>query len=123
MRHYHHYSNDVIGWAGLTHQLAENCFSFMNKTPPPSWDASCLDISRCRLTKPYVPEESFESVSIDGPPVPERHPGHIPAGMLLFHLPQHKAAELKRLASPLDGESCPGGFLPTMLSRHLSGAQ
>lgn len=97
--HHHHYSNDVMGWAGLTHQLAEKCFSIMNKTPPPSWDIGCLDIAR--FTRPDVPEEK----RVDGPSVPERHPGHIPAEMLLFHLPKHKATELKRLASPLDGGS------------------
>ncbi|KAJ5414162.1 hypothetical protein N7509_000789 [Penicillium cosmopolitanum] len=35
--------------------------------------------------------------------MPERHPDHITAEMLLFHLPKSKAAELKRLASPPDG--------------------
>ncbi|KAJ5914117.1 Transferase [Penicillium tannophilum] len=95
--HHHHYSNDVMGWAGLTHQLAEHCFAIVNNTPAPSWDPACLDLSR--ITKAEVPEES----KIDGPPAPERHPGHIEAEMLLFHLPKSKAAELKKLASPTDG--------------------
>lgn len=95
--HHHHYSNDVMGWAGLTHQLAENCYAIVNQTPFPSWDPACLDLSR--LTKPDVPEES----KVDGPPAPQRHPGHLPAEMLLFHLPKSKAAELKKLATPTDG--------------------
>ncbi|KAJ5712077.1 Transferase [Penicillium malachiteum] len=94
--HHHHYSNDVMGWAGLAHQLAENCYAVVNQTPFPSWDPACLDLFR--LTKPPVPEE----LRIDGPPAPERHPDHIPAEMLLFHLPKSKAAELKKLASPND---------------------
>ncbi|KAJ5287309.1 Transferase [Penicillium angulare] len=97
--HHHHYSNDVMGWAGLTHQLAENCFSIMNNTAAPLWDMGCLDLSR--LTKPNVPEEK----RVDGPPAPERHPGHITAEMLLFHLPKSKAAELKKLAYPTESGS------------------
>ncbi|KAL4926921.1 uncharacterized protein BDV17DRAFT_282939 [Aspergillus undulatus] len=65
--HHHHYVNDVMGWAGLTHQLAENCYAIANQTPFSPWDPACLDLSR--LTKPEVPEES----KIDGPPAPERH--------------------------------------------------
>lgn len=95
--HHHHYSNDVMGWAGLAHQLAENCYAVVNQTPSPQWDPACLDLSR--LTKPPVPEESL----VDGPPAPERHPNHIAAEMLLFHLPKSKAAELKKLATPTDG--------------------
>ncbi|OQE34825.1 hypothetical protein PENCOP_c015G02132 [Penicillium coprophilum] len=102
--HHHHYSNDVMGWAGLVHQLAENCYATVNRTPFPSWDPACLDLSR--LTKPIVPEDS----KIDGPPAPERHPGHIEAEMLLFHLPKSKAAELKRLASP---KSTDGSWIST----------
>ncbi|KAJ5779432.1 Transferase [Penicillium paradoxum] len=33
--HHHHYSNDVMGWAGLVHQLAENCYASVNETPFP----------------------------------------------------------------------------------------
>lgn len=94
---HHHYANDVMGWAGLTHQLAENCYAIFNHTTFPPWGPSCLDVSR--LTKPEVPEE----FKIDGPPMPERHPDHITAEMLLFHLPKSKAAELKDIASPPDG--------------------
>ncbi|KXG50428.1 Transferase [Penicillium griseofulvum] len=92
--HHHHYSNDVMGWAGLAHQLAENCYATVNQTPFPSWDPACLDLSR--VTKPIVPEESL----VDGPPTPERNPDHLESEMLLFHLPKSKAAELKKLASP-----------------------
>lgn len=94
---HHHYANDIMGWAGLAHQLAENCFAIVNQTPFPPWDSSCLDVSR--LTKPEVPDQ----FKIDGPPMPERHPDHVTAEMLLFHLPKSKAAELKLLASPPDG--------------------
>lgn len=97
--HHHHYSNDVMGWAGLTHQLAENCFSIMNWTPRPSWDMNCLDLSR--LTKPDVPVNE----RVEGPPKPEKHPDHIPAEMILFHLPKSKAAELKKLAHPTENEA------------------
>ncbi|KAJ6053412.1 uncharacterized protein N7446_009424 [Penicillium canescens] len=95
--HSHHYSNDVMGWAGFTHQLAENCYAIINETPFPAWDRTCMDLSR--LIKPEVSEEE----KVDGPPAPARHPGHIPAETLLFHLPKSKSAELKMLASPTDG--------------------
>ncbi|KAE8420190.1 transferase [Aspergillus pseudocaelatus] len=95
--HHHHYANDVLGWAGFTHQLAENCYAIVNQTPFPTWDIACLD--RSRLTKPEVPEEA----KVDGPASPERHPDHTVAVSLLFHLPKSKAAELKQLAMPTDG--------------------
>ncbi|KAH8689593.1 transferase [Talaromyces proteolyticus] len=94
--HQHHYANDVMGWSGLTHQLAENCKAIFNNTAFPTWDPSCLDLSR--LIKAEVPEGK----KIDGPPTPERHPDHRGTVALLFHLPKSKAAELKRLASPTD---------------------
>lgn len=34
--HHLHYANDVMGWAGFTRQLAENCNAFANKTAFPS---------------------------------------------------------------------------------------
>ncbi|KAJ5486037.1 hypothetical protein N7530_000337 [Penicillium desertorum] len=95
--HHHHFSNDVMGWTGLTHQLAENCYAIVHQTEFPSWDVRCLDLSR--LTKPEVLEE----LKVDGPPPPEIHPDHIPSQSLLFHLPKNKAAEIKKLASPTDG--------------------
>ncbi|KAF4767656.1 hypothetical protein N7455_006833 [Penicillium solitum] len=95
--HHLHYANDVMGWAGLTHQLAENCYAIVHQTEFPSWDARCLDLSR--LAKAEVREE----LKVDGPPPPEIHSDHIPAQSLLFHLSKKKAAELKKLASPTDG--------------------
>jgi hypothetical protein len=95
--HHHHYTNDVMGWSGFTHQLAENCRAALTKTAFPTWDPVCLDLSR--LIKKEVPEE----VKVDGPPQPERHPDHTVGQSLLFHLPKSKAAELKKLAAPTDG--------------------
>ncbi|KAJ0415314.1 transferase [Aspergillus carlsbadensis] len=95
--HHHHYSNDVMGWAGLTHQLAENCYAIINKTPFPDWDPKNLD--RSRVTKAEPPEEA----KVDGPTAPERHPEQRKGISLLFHLPKSKAAELKTHATPEDG--------------------
>ncbi|KAL2170477.1 hypothetical protein VTG60DRAFT_4857 [Thermothelomyces hinnuleus] len=95
--HHHHYANDVMGWSGFTHQLAENCRAALGGDGLPTWDPACLDLSR--LIKEEVPEEA----KVDGPPQPERHPAHKVAQSLLFHLPKSKAAELKRLAAPTDG--------------------
>ncbi|KAM0256389.1 hypothetical protein ACHAQJ_005040 [Trichoderma viride] len=95
--HHHHYSNDVMGWAGYTRQLAENCFAALNKTAFPTWDSKNMDLSI--LTKTEPPED----LKVDGPLAPERHPGHIQGVALLFHLPKSKAAELKKLAYPTDG--------------------
>ncbi|KAL4801807.1 transferase [Aspergillus unguis] len=95
--HHHHFANDVMGWAGFTHQLAENCYAIVNNTPFPAWDEKNLD--RSRITKREPPDEE----KIDGPPAPLRHPDQLPGVSLLFHLPKSKAAELKRLATPADG--------------------
>ncbi|KAF5861865.1 hypothetical protein ETB97_012416 [Aspergillus alliaceus] len=95
--HHHHYANDVMGWAGLTHQLAENCYAVVNQTDFPVWDLACLD--RSRLTKSEVPDEA----KVNGPVSPERHPDHTVALSLLFHLSKSKATELKKLATPTDG--------------------
>lgn len=95
--HHHHYSNDIMGYAGLVHQLAENCYSIVNNTPFTHWDPKNLDYSR--TTKPDPPEE----LKVDGPPAPQRHPDLLPGISLLFHLPKSKAAELKALGAPEDG--------------------
>ncbi|KAK1838808.1 acyl transferase [Colletotrichum chrysophilum] len=95
--HNHHYANDVMGWAGFTHQLAENCYAIVHGTPFPSWDPACNDLSR--LTKPDPPEE----LRVSGRPPPERHPGHKGGVDLLYHLPKSKASKLKELAKPKDG--------------------
>ncbi|KAL3432648.1 transferase family-domain-containing protein [Aspergillus tetrazonus] len=92
--HHHHYANDVMGWAGLTHQLAENCYAVLNHTPFPLWDPANLDVSR--LTKPDPAEED----KVDGPTPPQPTEDQLPGIALLFHLPKSKAAELKRLATP-----------------------
>ncbi|KAK0747252.1 hypothetical protein B0T21DRAFT_417472 [Apiosordaria backusii] len=100
MMHHHHYTNDVMGWAGELHQLAENCAAvWANPTAPalPPWDPSCLDLSR--VTAPDVPEDK----KIDGPVSPLRHPDHKKAQWLLFHLSKSKTAALKEVASPKDG--------------------
>lgn len=95
--HHHHYANDVMGWSGFTHQLAENCKAALTNVAFPAWDPTCLDLSR--LTKQEVADE----VKVDGPPQAERHPHHKVGQSLLFHLPKSKAAELKTLAAPTDG--------------------
>ncbi|KAL4770590.1 transferase [Aspergillus nidulans var. acristatus] len=95
--HHHHYSNDIMGWAGLTHQLAGNCYATLHKTEFPPWDPANLDLSR--ITKPDPPEDQ----KVDGPPAPQRHPDQRTGVSLLFHLPKSKAAQLKTLATPDDG--------------------
>lgn len=95
--HSHHYSNDVTGWASFTHQLAENCYAIINKTPFPDWDLACLDNGR------FISKDLPDEAKIDGPVPPERHEEHLPSSSLLFHLPTSKAKELKRLAAPADG--------------------
>ncbi|KAL4753114.1 hypothetical protein BDW72DRAFT_169357 [Aspergillus terricola var. indicus] len=100
MMHHHHYCNDVMGWAGELHQLADNCAALWRAPDAPAlppWDRSCLDPSR--VTKPDPPEDQ----RVDGPVSPLRHPGHAVGQWLLFHLPKSKAAELKKIASPEDG--------------------
>ncbi|KAK6220651.1 hypothetical protein LQW54_002096 [Pestalotiopsis sp. IQ-011] len=97
MMHNHHYCNDISGWAGEMHQLAENCAAVWkspkNRSYPP-WDPACLDYSG--ISRPS-PEQLVE-----GTTSPPKHPDHVPGEWLLFHLPKSKAAALKRLASPDD---------------------
>ncbi|RYP42208.1 hypothetical protein DL767_000372 [Monosporascus sp. MG133] len=100
MMHHHHYANDVLGWAGELHQLAENCAAIWKSPENPAfapWDKACLDLSR--VTKPDPPEDQ----RVDGPAAPLRHPEHKVGQWLLFHLPKSKTAELKKMASPADG--------------------
>lgn len=95
--HTHHYANDVMGWAGFTHQLAENCCSIMKGTTAPSWDLACLDHTR------FIAKDIPDEAKIDGPPRPPRDPGYRPASSLLFHLPKSKSEKLKALAAPDNG--------------------
>ena len=97
MMHHHHYGNDVMGWAGEMHQLAENCAAIWRSEDLPSWDPACLDLSR--VTAADLPEDK----RVDGPESPLKHPDHKLNQWLLFHLPKSKAAELKKMASPADG--------------------
>lgn len=98
--HIHHAANDAGGWAGFTHQLAENCSAFLTGSPYPSWDMSCLDISR--LIKPNVPKG--QTIERD-PWIPDdllSSPVPVSGGkqILIFHLPKSKAAGLKAYAAP-----------------------
>ena len=89
MMHNHHTANDVMGWSGVLHQLAENCAA-MHKGPgavSPSWDPACLDLSM--FTKPHVPDH----LQVDVPAAPEKHPDHKSSQWLLFHLPKSKVRE------------------------------
>ncbi|PLB46611.1 acyl transferase [Aspergillus steynii IBT 23096] len=95
--HMHHYANDVMGWAGFIHQLAENCYAIHHKTPFPAWDPACNDVSIVSKLDPPSDQR------VNGPPEPQRHPDQKPGQCLLFHLPKSKAAELKALAAPEDG--------------------
>ncbi|KAG9255119.1 uncharacterized protein F5Z01DRAFT_75111 [Emericellopsis atlantica] len=102
MMHHHHYANDIMGWAGEMHQLADNCAAIWKSSEDipaslPAWDPACLDLSRVTVADP--PEEQ----RVDGPVSPLRHPDHKTGQWLLFHLPRSKTEELKKLASPGDG--------------------
>lgn len=113
--HHHHYANDILGWAGFVHQLADNCRSIFNKTAPPPWDPVCLDHSQF-ITN--LPSES----KVDGPSPPDRNPALLPFSSLLFHLPKSKAAALKTAASPEEGwistYDAFSAFLWRMITKH-----
>ncbi|KAI1392976.1 acyltransferase [Hypoxylon trugodes] len=114
--HSHHYANDVMGWASLAHQLADNCASVYNRTDAPSWDMQCVHHTR------FIAPEVAEKSKVDGPPAPSRYP-HPPSAALLLHLPKSKAAELKKLATPTDGSwistyDASSAFLWRYLSKH-----
>ncbi|KAL4771723.1 hypothetical protein BDW60DRAFT_207789 [Aspergillus nidulans var. acristatus] len=100
MMHHHHYCNDVLGWAGELHQLADNCAAVWRSPDAPAlppWDRGCLEPSR--VSKPDPPEDQ----RVDGPVPPLRHPDHRVGQWLLVHLPKSKATELKKIARPEDG--------------------
>jgi len=84
MMHHHHAANDVMGWAGELHQLAENCAAIWNKTAFPPWDPTCLDVSL------FTKEEYPADQQVDGPTPPQKHPDHRKSQWLLFHLPKSK---------------------------------
>jgi hypothetical protein len=86
MMHHHHAANDVMGWAGELHQLAENCAAIWNKTAFPPWDPACLDVSL------FTKEEYPADQQVDGPPPPQKHPDHRKSQWLLFHLPKSKVS-------------------------------
>lgn len=91
---FHHYANDIMGWANFVRQLADNCAAIFNHNPFPPWDPANLDATRFTAI-------DFPSASkVDGPTPPDRHPLLKTHSSLLFHLPKSKAAELKSLASP-----------------------
>lgn len=84
MTHHHHMGNDVMGWAGEFHQLAENCAAIWNKTEFSPWDPACLDLTA--FTKKEYPADQ----QVEGPSPPQKHPDHKKAQWLLFHLPKSK---------------------------------
>lgn len=91
MMHNHHTANDVMGWASMLHQLAENCAAIHKGPGPgtvfPRWDPACLDLSM--FTKATLPDH----LQVDGPVSPEKHPGHKKSQWLLFHLPKSKVSK------------------------------
>lgn len=105
--HSHHYASDMMGWSNFTRQLADNCYAVAHNKEFPPWDPACIDASR--FTK-HVPKEGL----VDGPPAPQRHPGHPTAQQAcLFHLPASKAARLKQLATPREPSDRPGEWIST----------
>jgi Transferase family len=94
--HKHHAALDIAGTTSLVHQIADNCYSILKGTPQPSWDERLMDRSR------FISKVADEDL-VDPPAAPKRHPAWYPCSWLLFHLPQSKAAELKRLATPDNG--------------------
>jgi hypothetical protein len=97
--HCHHYSNDVMGWHYFVRQLADNCAAVVaasedNKTRFPVWDPACIDVSCFNKDMPEL-----EGVNI--PPQAGRHPDHVEQQLILFHLLDTKARELKAKTQPL----------------------
>ncbi|KAL2120102.1 hypothetical protein VTJ04DRAFT_4128 [Mycothermus thermophilus] len=117
----HHYVNDLTGWANFVRQLADNCSSIVNKTPPPPWDPANLDVSPWVI--PDVPSES----KVDGPSPPEPNPLIREQTCVLLHIPLRMATRLKRLAFPTEETITPKwistydavcAFLWRVLTRH-----
>lgn len=95
--HNHHLASDIEGSTSLIQQIADNCYSIVKGTPPPTWDESFMDRSR------FIQQEVAKEDQVDPPPSAPRHPDWLPCSWLLFHIPKSKSAELKRLATPEDG--------------------
>ncbi|KAK8136733.1 Acyl transferase [Apiospora sp. TS-2023a] len=104
--HLHHWAADLVGWRNFTRQLSDNCRAIWDARANgglpqwPSWDPACIDVSR--FTK-QLPADQL----VDGPPVAPRHKDLPPQDQfeaVLFHLPKSKAAALKKLAQPKEGE-------------------
>lgn len=95
---YLHYCVIVnAGFSGFVYQLAENCYSIIHKTQPPSWDIRCLGRSlfKCKdlstLQQIHMARQLEQHTS---------QPIHQPRTALLLHLPRSKAETLKHLATP-----------------------
>lgn len=95
--HHHHYTVDVKGTHSLIIQLAANCKALSKGSAPPAWNDAFMDRSLF-ITPPPLPEESIEA-----PPMPQKHPDHLPCYQLIFHLAKSKVAEVKSMATPTDG--------------------
>lgn len=109
MSHGHHYANGVGGWSSFTEQTAENCLAVFKGTEMPYFDSRCLDrriFTNLGYEKPSPSEvEASESSPKAQPPPPgsEDQSHRRPLQSVFFHLPNSKAAILKKEASPKDG--------------------
>lgn len=115
--HKHHAGLDIAGTTSLIHQIAANVKSIISRTPTPDWDDSLMDRSR------FITSNIAKTNLQLPPPVPGRHRAWLPNSWLLFHLPRSKAAELKRQATPPDGQwisthDAVVAFLWRVLSKH-----
>ena len=117
----HHKSNDIFGWSGSMYQIADNCRAYWQSYPDtpkefPPWSERMITVKE--LEKP-TPEKQIEA-----PPAPDKHPDHVPAQWVSFHLPKSKAAELKKLSSPTEEGlwistlDAAMGYIWRMLSKH-----
>ncbi|KAL2017223.1 hypothetical protein VTK56DRAFT_2430 [Thermocarpiscus australiensis] len=92
VRNFHHYGNDVMGWASFVYRLAENCHSIANKTAPPPWNPGNLDATR------FAAVDFPSAYKFDGPTPPARRPLLRENSSLLLRLPR---AKLSRSRSSL----------------------
>jgi len=86
-----------MGWPGLAHQLAEDCYAYFNQTTLLPWDSAWLNIPR--LIKPEVPEE----LNIDALPCQIDILHICQLRCFFFTFRKAKQQKLKIFASPPDG--------------------
>lgn len=100
--HSHHWCNGLTGGTAFDKQFAANCYAVAHGTEFPTFDRKWLFRELYGLPG-FNRNSTVEEEEVQAPPRAHKDSHHNPSSSLMFHLPNHKAAELKKAALPIDG--------------------